>query len=34
VRSLIAAGNTVLMLEHAIYSVIPPEGCSAILWDG
>ena len=20
------------MLEHAIYSVIPPEGCSAILW--
>jgi len=27
-----AAGNTVLMLEHAIYSVIPPEGCSAILW--
>src|SRR5262252_1206345 len=28
----IAAGNTVLMLEHAIYSVIPPEGCSAILW--
>jgi acetyl-CoA carboxylase carboxyl transferase subunit alpha len=28
----IAAGNTVLMMEHAIYSVIPPEGCSAILW--
>jgi acetyl-CoA carboxylase carboxyl transferase subunit alpha len=28
----LAAGNTVLMLEHAIYSVIPPEGCSAILW--
>jgi acetyl-CoA carboxylase carboxyl transferase subunit alpha len=27
-----AGGNTVLMLEHAIYSVIPPEGCSAILW--
>jgi acetyl-CoA carboxylase carboxyl transferase subunit alpha len=20
------------MLEHAIYSVIPPEGCAAILW--
>jgi acetyl-CoA carboxylase carboxyl transferase subunit alpha len=28
----LATGNTVLMLEHAIYSVIPPEGCSAILW--
>jgi acetyl-CoA carboxylase carboxyl transferase subunit alpha len=28
----IAAGNTVLMLEHAIYSVITPEGCAAILW--
>jgi len=28
----LAAGNTVLMLENAIYSVIPPEGCSAILW--
>jgi acetyl-CoA carboxylase carboxyl transferase subunit alpha len=28
----LAAGNTVLMLEHAIYSVITPEGCSAILW--
>ena len=28
----LAAGNTILMLEHAIYSVIPPEGCSAILW--
>jgi len=28
----LAAGNIVLMLEHAIYSVIPPEGCSAILW--
>jgi len=22
----------VLMLEHAIYSVISPEGCAAILW--
>lgn len=28
----IGVGNHVLMLEHAIYSVIPPEGCAAILW--
>jgi acetyl-CoA carboxylase carboxyl transferase subunit alpha len=28
----LAAGNTVLMLEHAIYSVISVEGCSSILW--
>ncbi len=28
----LAAGNTVLMLEHAVYSVISPEGCSSILW--
>ena len=28
----IAVGDTVLMLEHAIYTVIPPEGCAAILW--
>jgi acetyl-CoA carboxylase carboxyl transferase subunit alpha len=28
----LAAGNRVLMLEHAIYSVISPEGCSSILW--
>jgi acetyl-CoA carboxylase carboxyl transferase subunit alpha len=28
----LAAGNAVLMLEHAIYSVISPEGCTAILW--
>jgi acetyl-CoA carboxylase carboxyl transferase subunit alpha len=28
----IAASNRVLMQEHAIYSVIPPEGCAAILW--
>jgi acetyl-CoA carboxylase carboxyl transferase subunit alpha len=28
----IAASNKVLMQEHAIYSVIPPEGCAAILW--
>ena len=27
-----AAGNTVLMLEHAIYTVISPEGCASILW--
>ncbi|HET6959726.1 MAG TPA: acetyl-CoA carboxylase carboxyltransferase subunit alpha [Vicinamibacterales bacterium] len=28
----IAIGDRVLMQEHAIYSVIPPEGCAAILW--
>lgn len=28
----IAIGNKVMMQEHAIYSVIPPEGCAAILW--
>ncbi len=28
----IAIGNKVFMQEHAIYSVIPPEGCAAILW--
>src|ERR1700744_3362950 len=28
----LAAGNAVLMLEHAVYSVISPEGCSSILW--
>lgn len=28
----IAASNRVLMQEHAVYSVIPPEGCAAILW--
>jgi acetyl-CoA carboxylase carboxyl transferase subunit alpha len=28
----LAAGDHVLMLEHAIYAVIPPEGCAAILW--
>jgi acetyl-CoA carboxylase carboxyl transferase subunit alpha len=27
----IAVGDRILMLEHAIYSVIPPEGCAAIL---
>jgi len=28
----IAAGDKILMLEHAIYSVISPEGCASILW--
>ena len=28
----LGAGDRVLMLEHAIYSVISPEGCAAILW--
>jgi len=28
----IAVGDAVLMQEFAIYSVIPPEGCAAILW--
>ena len=28
----IGLGDAVLMLEHAIYSVISPEGCAAILW--
>ncbi|MGQ9662872.1 MAG: acetyl-CoA carboxylase carboxyltransferase subunit alpha, partial [Kiritimatiellia bacterium] len=28
----IAVADSVLMLSHAIYSVIPPEGCAAILW--
>lgn len=28
----LAAANRVLMLEHAIYSVIAPEACSSILW--
>ena len=27
-----AAANTVLMLEHAIYTLISPEGCASILW--
>jgi acetyl-CoA carboxylase carboxyl transferase subunit alpha len=30
----IACGSRVLILEHAIYSVIPPEGANAILWRG
>jgi acetyl-CoA carboxylase carboxyl transferase subunit alpha len=28
----LASGNAVIMLEHAIYSVIMPEGCASILW--
>ena len=28
----LAAANTVLMFEHAVYSVISPEGCASILW--
>ena len=28
----IAVADRVLMLENAIYSVISPEGCAAILW--
>ena len=28
----LAAGDCVLMLEHAVYSVISPEGCASILW--
>ena len=28
----LAAANSVMMLEHAIYSVITPEGCASILW--
>tara|TARA_E500000331_G_scaffold339384_1_gene369579 strand:+ start:249 stop:1205 length:957 start_codon:yes stop_codon:yes gene_type:complete len=28
----LATGNKVTMLEHAIYSVISPEGCASILW--
>ena len=29
----LAVADRVLMLEHAIYSVISPEGCAAILWE-
>lgn len=28
----LAAGNAVLMFEHAVYAVISPEGCASILW--
>ena len=27
-----ASAERVLMLEHAVYSVISPEGCASILW--
>lgn len=29
----LGVSDCVLMLEHAVYSVISPEGCAAILWD-
>jgi acetyl-CoA carboxylase carboxyl transferase subunit alpha len=28
----IAVGDVVMMLSHAIYSVISPEGCASIIW--
>lgn len=28
----LAAANEVIMLEHAVYSVVSPEGCASILW--
>ena len=28
----LASSNKIIMLEHSIYSVIPPEGCASILW--
>ena len=28
----LATGNRVVMFEHAVYSVISPEGCASILW--
>jgi acetyl-CoA carboxylase carboxyl transferase subunit alpha len=28
----LATADKVLMLEHAVYSVISPEGCASILW--
>jgi acetyl-CoA carboxylase carboxyl transferase subunit alpha len=28
----LAAGNKVLMMEHAVYSVISPEACASIIW--
>ena len=28
----LAIGDRILMHEFAVYSVIPPEGCAAILW--
>ena len=29
----IGVADRVLMLQHAVYSVISPEGCAAILWN-
>ncbi|HHB80774.1 MAG TPA: acetyl-CoA carboxylase carboxyltransferase subunit alpha [Aliiroseovarius sp.] len=28
----LATANSVMMLEHSVYSVISPEGCASILW--
>jgi acetyl-CoA carboxylase carboxyl transferase subunit alpha len=28
----LAAANSIIMLEHSVYSVISPEGCASILW--
>ena len=28
----LAAADTIIMLEHSVYSVISPEGCASILW--
>jgi acetyl-CoA carboxylase carboxyl transferase subunit alpha len=28
----VAIGDRIIMLENAVYSVIPPEGCAAIIW--
>jgi acetyl-CoA carboxylase carboxyl transferase subunit alpha len=28
----VAVANSILMLEHSVYSVISPEGCASILW--
>ena len=28
----LAAADSVMMLEHSVYSVISPEGCASILW--
>jgi acetyl-CoA carboxylase carboxyl transferase subunit alpha len=28
----LAAANHIIMFEHAVYSVISPEGCASILW--
>jgi acetyl-CoA carboxylase carboxyl transferase subunit alpha len=28
----LATGNHVMMFQHAVYSVISPEGCASILW--